>query len=154
MHPGISADVVDENGEVYASFGQVHPTVAKNYEVPKNTLYAEIDMDKLLALPEKRFNIKPVPKFPIVERDLAVVVKEQISNEDLTTAIKSACGKLFYGVKLFDIYRSSSLGEGMKSMAYNIRLSDENKTLTDEEVTEVIAKVLKALKFRYGASLR
>lgn len=154
LHPGISADVVDENGAVYASFGQVHPTVAKNYEVPKNTLYAEIDMDKLLALPEKRFNIKPVPKFPIVERDLAVVVKEQISNEDLTTAIKSACGKLFYDVKLFDIYRSASLGEGMKSMAYNIRLSDENKTLTDEEVTEVIAKVLKALKFRYGASLR
>ena len=85
---------------------------------------------------------------------MAVVVKEEISNGDLMAAIKSACGKLFYEVRLFDIYRSASLGQGVKSMAYNIKLSDENKTLTDEEVTDVMAKVLKALKFRYGASLR
>ncbi len=154
LHPGISADVVDEKGEVYASFGQIHPTVAKNYDLPKNTMFAEIDLDKLLALPEKRFVVKPVPKFPIVDRDLAIIVKEEITNEDLIKAIKSACGKLFYEVKLFDVYRNASLGQGMKSMAYNIRLSDENKTMTDEEVTEVVGKILKALKFRYGASLR
>lgn len=154
LHPGISADIVDASGEVYGFFGQVHPTVAKNYDIPKSSLYAEIDIDKLLSLPEKKFVIRPVPKFPIVDRDLAVVVKEEITNEDLENAIKSACGKHFYDVKLFDVYRSSSLGEGLKSMAYNIRLCDENKTLTDEEVTDTIAKVLKALKFRYGASLR
>ena len=154
LHPGVSADVVDDNGEIYASFGQVHPTVAKNYNIPKTSMFAEIDLDKLLTLPEKKFVIKQVPKFPIVDRDLAIVVKEEISNADLESAIRSACGKIFYDVKLFDVYRNKTLGDGLKSMAYNIRLANEDKTLTDEEVTETIAKVLKALKFRYGASLR
>ncbi len=154
LHPGVSADIVDENGEIYASFGQIHPTVAKNYNIPKTSMFAEIDLDKLLSLPEKKFVVKQVPKFPIVDRDLAIVVKEEISNSDLESAIKSACGKIFYEVKLFDVYRNKALGDGLKSMAYNIRLSNENKTLTDEEVTDTIAKVLKALKFRYGASLR
>ena len=154
LHPGISAGVVDGNGEVYASFGRIHPLVAKNYDLPKTTLYAEINLDKLIPYKDKTFVVKPISKFPIVERDLAIVVKDEISNADLMAAIKSACGKIFYEVKLFDIYRSADLGEGLKSMAYNIKLSDECKTLTDEEVTEVIGKVLKALKFRYGASLR
>ena len=154
LHPGISADIVDESGEVYGSFGQIHPLVGKNYDISKNVMYAEVNIDKLIPFAAKKFNVKPVSKFPIVERDIAVVVKEEISNGDLTAAIKSACGKLFYEVSLFDIYRSASLGEGVKSMAYNIKLSDENKTLTDQEVTDVIAKVLKALKFRYGATLR
>lgn len=154
LHPGVSADIVDDAGEVYGSFGQVHPIVAKNYDISKNTFYGEVNVDKLIPFAEKKFNVKPVSKFPIVERDLAVVVKEEISNGDLMAAIKSACGKLFYEVSLFDIYRSASLGDGVKSMAYNIKLSDENKTLTDEEVTDVMARVIKALKFRYGASLR
>ena len=145
---------MDESGNVYASFGQIHPLVAKNYELPKTTMYGEINLDKLIPYKDKKFVVKPVSKFPIVERDLAVVVKEEICNADLMAAIKSACGKIFYDVKLFDIYRSQALGAGLKSMAYNIKLADENKTLTDEEVTEVIGKVLKALKFRYGASLR
>ena len=154
LHPGVSADVVDEKGNKYAYFGQIHPKVAKNYDLPKSTYLAELDLDSLLKLPQKTFAVKPVPKFPIVERDLAIVVKENITNQDLENAIKSACGKLFYEVKFFDIYRNPSLGDGLKSMAYNIKLSDENKTLTDEQVTEVIGRVLKALKFRFGASLR
>ncbi len=153
LHPGVSADIVDENGKVYASFGQIHPVVAKNYGVPKSCMYGQINLDELLPFKDKTFVVKPVSKFPIVERDLAVVVKEEISNADLMAAIKSACGKIFYDVNLFDIYRSQALGEGYKSMAYNIKLSDD-KTLTDEEVTDVMAKVLKALKFRYGATLR
>ena len=154
LHPGRSADVVDENENVVATFGQIHPLVAKNYDLPKQTMYGEINLDLLLPYLEKHFMVKPVSKFPIVERDLAIVVKEEIANSDLIAAIKSACGKLFYEVKLFDIYRSQSLGEGVKSLAYNIKLSDENKTLTDQEVTDVMARVIKALKFRYGASLR
>ena len=103
---------------------------------------------------DKKCVVRPVCNGRIMVRDLAVVDKEESCNADLMAAIKSACGKIFYDVKLFDIYRSQALGAGLKSMAYNIKLADENKTLTDEEVTEVIGKVLKALKFRYGASLR
>lgn len=154
LHPGVSADIVDESGVIYGTFGQIHPLVAKNYDLPKTAMYGELNTDKLIPFMDKVFAVKPVSKFPIVERDIAVIVKEEIANADLMAAIKSACGKIFYDVKLFDIYRSSALGEGMKSLAYNIKLSDSEKTLTDQEVTDVIGKVLKALKFRYGATLR
>ncbi len=153
LHPGISADIYAGEDKI-GSFGQVHPVVAKNYEISEKALYAELDTDFLSKLSIKRYNVKPVPKFPIVERDLALVVDEDKTVEELSQAIKSACGKLFYDVKLFDIYRSENLGENKKSLAFNIKLSDENKTLTEEEVSQIINKVLKALSFRFGASLR
>ena len=98
--------------------------------------------------------MKPVPKYPVVERDLAVVVAEEVTAGQLLDAIKSACGKLFYGVKLFDIYRSQTLGENLKSMAFNIKLSDDSKTLKEDEVNAVINKVIKSLGFRYNAKIR
>jgi phenylalanyl-tRNA synthetase beta chain len=153
LHPGISADIVCGE-KVIGHFGQVHPIVAKNFDISSKTIYGEISSDFLATMPEKRFVVKAVPKYPVVERDLAVVVDERVSTEELIEAIKSACGKLLFGVKLFDIYRSSNLGEGKKSMAFNIKLSDESKTLTDEEVSKVINKALKSLTFRFGASLR
>lgn len=154
LHPGVSADIIDEQGNKYGTFGQIHPLVAKNYDLPKTVMYGELNLDALIPFKDKKYSLKPISKFPIVERDIAIVVKEEIANADLMAAIKSACGKIFYEVKLFDIYRSAALGEGMKSLAYNIKLSDSEKTLTDQEVTEIVGKVLKALKFRYGATLR
>ena len=98
--------------------------------------------------------IFPISKFPIVERDLAIVVSEDKTNEEISNAIKSACGGLFYSVDLFDIYRSESIGIGFKSMAYKIKLSDDAKTLTEQDVQSVINKILKALQFRCEAKLR
>lgn len=154
LHPGISADIFNNEGTKIASFGQVHPQVLKNYDISGNVYYGEICVEELCDLPEKKYNVKPVPKFPVVDRDLAFVVKENVTIGDLLAGIKSACGKLFYSTKLFDIYRSVQLGEGMKSVAFNIRLSDENKTLTEEEVNSVVNKIIKSLSFRYGAEIR
>ena len=136
------------------SFGKIHPQVAKNYDLPKDIYYAELDDDYLLKYSEKKVTMKSISKYPIVERDLAVVVDSQITNEDLMKSIKSACGNLYYDAKLFDVYRSDAIGENKKSMAYNIKLSDLNKTLTDEEVSKVINKVLKTLSYKFGATLR
>jgi len=153
LHPGISADYVCGD-EVIASFGKVHPVVAKNYELPENVFYAEINTEFLAKLSEKRYNVKAISKFPIVDRDLAVVVDENVTCGEMIESIKSSCGKLCYDVSLFDIYRSETLGENKKSMAFNIRLSDVEKTLTEEDVSAVMKKVLKALTFKFGASLR
>lgn len=153
LHPGISAEFVC-GGKVVACFGKVHPVVVKNYDLPQNIFYAELDTDYLATLPEKRYNVKPISKFPIVDRDLAVVVDEEISCGDLVASIKSSCGKLYYDVSLFDVYRSEALGVGKKSMAFNIKLSDLEKTLTEEDVFAVMKKVLKALTFKFGATLR
>lgn len=153
LHPGVSADIMDGNTKV-GSFGKIHPQIAKNYDLPKDIYYAELDDDYLLKYSEKKITMKSISKYPIVERDLAVVVDSQITNEDLMKSIKSVCGNLYYDAKLFDVYRSDAIGENKKSMAYNIKLSDMNKTLTDEEVSKVINKVLKTLSYKFGATLR
>ena len=97
---------------------------------------------------------KEISKYPVVERDIAVVVDEKVTNGELVAAIKSACGKIFYDVNLFDVYRSDALGEAKKSMAYKIMFMSEDKTLTGEEINSAVNKVLKSLEFRYGAKLR
>ena len=129
LHPGISADIIAE-GKVIGSFGQIHPIVAKNYDLPDNVFYAEIDDDYLASLPAKKIEAKEISKYPIVERDLAVVVDENVTAKEMLETIKSSCGKLFYKVNIFDIYRNKNLGENKKSIAFNVKLSDMNKTLT------------------------
>lgn len=154
LHPGISADILTKNGEIFGSFGKIHPTVQKNYDLKDDVYYAEINLDLIQNYLDKSIKIKPISKFPIVERDLALVVAEEKTNQEISSAIKSACGTLFYSVELFDIYRSEAIGKGFKSMAYNIKLSSDEKTLAEQEVQAVINKVLKALEFRCGAKLR
>lgn len=154
LHPGISADLTLPDGIVFASFGKIHPTVQKNYDIKDSVYYAEINMDLIDSYLDKVVKVKPISKFPIVERDIAIVVDEEKSNEEISSAIKSACGKLYYSVDLFDIYRSEAIGLNKKSMAYKIKLSDDEKTLTEQDVQQIINKVLKALEFRCGAHLR
>ncbi len=154
LHSGVSADIVAEDGKVVGWFGKIHKNVLKNYEISQDVYYGELDTDYLSSLPEKKYETKEISKFPPVERDIAVVVDEKVSNAELVSAIRSACGKLFFDVSLFDVYRSSALGEGKKSMAYKIVFMSEDKTLTGDEINNLTNKVLKSLAFRYGAELR
>lgn len=153
LHPGISADIF-VNGVKVGCLGKVHPLVCKNYELPNESFYAELNTSLLSTMPEKKIVLKQVSKYPNVERDLAVVVDESVEVGQMLDAIKSACGNLFFDASLFDVYRSESLGQNKKSLAFNIILSDSNKTLTDEEINRVINKILKSLQFRFGAVLR
>ncbi len=155
LHPGVSADVVDEaTGKVVGSFGKVHRQVLKNYEISQDVYYGEVDIDFLTSLPEKRFETKDVSKYQSVERDIAVVVDENVTNEELMSAIKSACGKIFYDVELFDVYRNASLGDNKKSVAYKITFLSNEKTLTSDEINSAFNKVVRSLEFRFGAKLR
>ena len=154
LHSGVSADIIAEDGKVIGWFGKVHKTVLKNYDINQDVFYAELDTDYLSQLQDKKYATKEISKYPVVERDIAVVVDEKITNGELMSAIKSACGKIFFDVNLFDVYRHSSLGENKKSMAYKILFMSEEKTLTSEEINQVMNKVLKGLDFRYGAKLR
>ena len=153
LHPGISADIFVA-GQKVGHFGKLHPSVIRSYELPANSYYGEICTSALIDLPEKKIELKQVSKFPNVARDLAVVVDEEVEAGAMVDAIKSACGNLYFDCSLFDVYRSDALGKGKKSLAFNIILSDLNKTLTDEEIARVMNKVLKALSYRFGAVLR
>ena len=150
----MSADIIASDGKKVGWFGKVNKKVLKNYDIAEDVYYAELDTDYLSQLPEKTYATKEISKFPIVERDIAVVVDEKVTNGELISAIKSACGKHFVECELFDVYRSESLGVNKKSLAYKIRLVSEEKTLTADEINSVIKKVLKSLEFRFGAKLR
>ncbi|MBP3619668.1 MAG: phenylalanine--tRNA ligase subunit beta, partial [Clostridia bacterium] len=154
LHSGVSADIVDAEGKVVGWFGKVHKTVLKNYGIGQDVYYAELDTDYLASLPEKKYATKEISKYPVVSRDIAVVVDENVTNAELVSCIKSACGKVFFDVELFDIYRSDALGQGKKSMAYKILFMSEEKTLTGDEIQSVVNKVLKSLQYRCGAVLR
>ncbi len=154
LHSGVSADIVSADGKIIGWFGKVHKAVLKNYDINQDVYYGEIDTDYLAGLPEKQYETKEISKFPAVERDIAVVVDEKVTNEELMSAIKSACGKIFFDVELFDVYRNEVLGAGKKSMAYKIVFMSEEKTLTGEEISSAVKKVLKSLEFRFGAKLR
>lgn len=153
LHPGMSADLILENGLCFASFGKVHPKVASSYEIPENTYYAELNCDIIATLKEKEFNVKKISKFPIIERDLALVAEENVTAGDIQKIIEQTMGKNFYSCKLFDIYRGKNL-EGKKSLAFNLKFLSDEKTLTDEEINHTINKILKRLSENLNVVLR
>lgn len=153
LHPGISADIFDNN-ILIGSFGLVHPKVCKNFEILNHTLYAEINLDKLVKYGKKVNFAKSLSKFPAVDRDLAVVCDEKTTIENIMQSVEKSCGNLFLDAKVFDIYRNEALGVGKKSVAFSFRLQPYDKTLVDEEINKIVQKVLKDLKYKCGAELR
>ena len=151
-HPGRKA--VMRAGETkLAALGEIHPDVAARFDIGRRVYVAEVDLDALMPLEQDFYGIKPLPKFPAVSRDIAVVVDEAVGAGAMMDAIRKAAQKTLEDVKLFDIYRGEKLGAGRKSVAYAITLRAPDRTLTDEEINATMDKVLKALK-EFGAELR
>ena len=119
----------------------------------KRRVRVEIDLDALMPMEKDFYGVKPLPKFPAVSRDIAVVVDESVGAGTMMDAIRRAAAKTLEDVRLFDIYRGEKLGRGKKSIAYAITLRAPDRTLTDEEINSTMDKVLKALA-AFGAELR
>ena len=154
MHPGQTAAFSLEDGTPFAFCGTAHPTVAQNYEIDVPVYFAQINFDALLVQATLNRNYKTLPKFPAINRDIAVVVKNSITHGELLTVIEKAGGKLLRKVALFDIYEGANLPDGHKSMAYNLTLRADDRTLTDEDATKAITKILTALEKDFDAKLR
>ena len=152
-HPGRCAKV-SIDGEDIGYIGQLHPLVAKNYGMDCEIYCAEINFTKLFALQLPEPTYVPLPKYPSVTRDIAVVCDEAITAADAEDVMVSAAGKLLRSVRLFDIYRGTGVAEGKKSMAYSLELRADDRTLTDTDSEQVMSKVLKALEEKLGAVLR
>lgn len=155
LHPGISADIIDTKTQtIVGSFGKVHPKVCKNFELINNTYYGELNLDYLACLEEKKHCVKMLSKFPAVDRDLAIVCNEDVTIKQILDSVKKSCGTLYHSSNVFDIYRSETLGENKKSIAFSFKLVSYDKTLTDEEINQTVNKILKDLKYKCGAELR
>jgi phenylalanyl-tRNA synthetase beta chain len=152
LHPNISADIYIADTFV-ASFGLVHPKVAANFDFNKQVYVADINVDVLLSLGKAPFKFQPLSKFPPVLRDFALVMDESVAAQDILDCIKANC-PLSDSVTLFDVYRSSTLGENKKSLAVSVSFLDRNKTLADSDIEKQIAKCLAVLSANFGAVLR
>ena len=151
-HPGRKA-VMCVDGVQIAALGEIHPDVAAAFDIKSRVYIAEIDLDVLRPLEKEFYGIRPLPKYPSVSRDIAVVVDESVGAGTLMEAVRKAAGKTLETIKLFDIYRGNQLGEGKKSLAYTLTLRASDRTLTDEEINGIMDKVLKCL-VEYNAELR
>ncbi len=152
LHPGRAADIFLD-GEKIGFLGQVHPAVAKAYDVPE-TYVAELNLAALLTAEVAPLVYQNVSKFPSVSRDIAMLVAEKISNQEITAVIAKAAGKFLTDVKLFDVYQGANIESGQKSMAYSLTFVNPEATLTDDEINRGMEKVTKALAENFAAVIR
>ena len=153
FHPGRCARV-SIGGVDVGVMGQVHPLVAQNYGIDTDVYCAELNFSQMMQLQLPDATYTPLPKYPTVSRDLALVCDEAVTVAQAEDVITAAAGKLLRNVKLFDIYRGVGVAEGKKSMAFSLELRADDRTLTDTDSEAVVNKVLEALKEQLDAVLR
>jgi phenylalanyl-tRNA synthetase beta chain len=151
MHPGQTAKIY-YNDEVVGFLGKVHPTREKEYDV-KNVFVFELDLEKLINMKSPFLSYTTIPKFPGITRDIALVVDQTQTAGELKDIIVSAGGKLLKEVNVFDVYVGDKVPENKKSVAFTLKYSDPERTLTDDEVNQVHENVVAALQSA-GVELR
>ncbi len=152
-HPGRCAYVYS-GSDIVGVFGQVHPLAAKNFGVDGELYCAELSFDELLLAQGPDPEYAPLPKFPAVTRDIAVVCDETVTVGALESAIRKGAKGLLKDAALFDIYRGKNLGEGRKSVAFSLTLRADDRSLTGEEADADVKSILEALEKDCGAVLR
>ena len=152
LHPGITADIIC-NGQVIGYVGKLSHEVSEELSLVKDVFIGEINYDLLKASFHHTMRYAPISEFPDVVRDFAFVCDEAVTCGEIEESIKKSC-KHVTAVKLFDIFRGAQIGEGKKSMAFNVVISPDNKAFSDKEVEKFTQKILKDLEFKLGVSLR
>ena len=153
LHPGRQAQVT-AGGKCLAVLGEIHPDTAAAFEIEGRPLLAQIDLAQLFALANLKVLYQPLPKYPAMVRDLAVLVDAGQEIGPMLEAIASAGGSLVRSVKLFDIYQNDSLGQGKMSVAFSITMLNPERTLKYEEAQKAFDKIVRSLEYRFGAVLR
>jgi phenylalanyl-tRNA synthetase beta chain len=157
-HPGKCASILIGNDNV-GIMGELHPLVRQQYDLPDPTqsgpiLAAEFKLDSIMPRIPERYNIDPIPAFPPVLEDLAIVLDEQIPAAQVVNVIKIAGKRVVKHVELFDVYRGEQIGAGKKSLAYGITYQSPDRTLTDKEVAKVRNRIIRSLENELDAVLR
>jgi phenylalanyl-tRNA synthetase beta chain len=153
LHPGRKASISFKGREV-GYMGEVHPDALDNYDIGTRTYLAVIDMNVITEVAVLTRSFKPVPKYPAVNRDIALLVKQDILVGQIEFLIKQRGGKLLESYKLFDVYQGEQIEEGYKSVAYSLTFRAEDHTLLEAEVSTSVTKILKGLEFELGVTIR
>lgn len=152
-HPGRAANIC-VGKDTIITFGEIHPIVQENYGIGEKVYLAEIHTDKILKYAAKEKKYTPIPKYPAVERDIAIIVDEEVEVGEIERVISKKCRKVLEELKLFDVYRSEKLGENKKSVAYAIKFRAEDRTLTEDEINNYMATIINDLEKELKANLR
>ncbi|MCL2513506.1 MAG: phenylalanine--tRNA ligase subunit beta [Oscillospiraceae bacterium] len=143
-HPGRTAEIT-KGGKRISVLGEIHPAVSENYELRVKVYAAEIDFETLSELRNLEKLYKPLPKYPAVTRDLALICDKGCTVLKLSRIISEAAGNTLEDISLFDIYEGEQVESGKKSAAFSLKFRSAEKTLTDEEVDAAIGRALAAL---------
>ena len=152
-HPGRTA-LVYSGDTLLGVFGEIHPLIADRYGFDEDVFCAELDFDALFASRGGEPVYRPLPRFPAVTRDLAVVCRAEVTVAELETAIRRGGKQFLSRVTLFDIYTGTGIPEGCKSVAFALELRAEDRNLTGEEADADMRDILEELKRSCGATLR
>ncbi|SHJ61361.1 phenylalanine--tRNA ligase subunit beta [Tepidibacter formicigenes] len=153
FHPGRCANIV-YNDNIVGVFGELHPDVLENYDINTRMYAGELDFELLLTFARDNKTYKPLPKYPAITRDIALLVKDEVFVKEIEDVIKENSKGLVESFKLFDVYKGAQIEEGYKSVAYSIVYRSKDKTLTDEEVNKVHDNIVKELSEKINANLR
>jgi phenylalanyl-tRNA synthetase beta chain len=154
FHPGKCARLLVGEHRM-GVFGELHPQVHEQYDFsPSPVLAADLNLDLLVSLIPERYEMQPVPAFPPVLEDLALVVDENIPAGRVAEVIMLAGGRMVTDTVLFDVYRGDQIGKGKKSLAYSLTYQSTDKTLTDHDVSQIRQRIIRRLEQELGAILR
>ncbi len=153
LHPGQSADIrIDGKGIGF--LGQIHPAVAEEYGLIKRVFILELDLTAIFPLRRADVLFEALPKFPALERDLALVLSAEIPAREVAAKIETITGHLVETVELFDVYQGEQVPVGQRSLAFKLVYRSKERTLTDQEVNQLQTELLMKLHAEYGATVR
>lgn len=152
LHPTRSATLT-MGRETVGAVGEIHPDVQEAFGVAQRVAVLELDLGVLLAREPRPVQWKPVSRYPSSDIDLAFVAPDEVAAERIDKALRQGAGRLLADLELFDVYRGSSLGDGVRSLAYRLRLQADDRTLTDAEVADVRRACIAAAT-KAGGTLR
>ena len=154
LHPGRTA-FIKSNGQQIGILGELSYEVIDEYDLVKGTTIFELRFDKLIEnMQKKENNYQPLPKFPAVNRDLAIVLDRDIPTAQIDKIMKKAGGTLLEDIDLFDLYEGDQIDSDKKSLAFNLKFRSNERTLRDKEVNEVFNEIVESLKEKVGAEIR
>ncbi len=148
MHPGQSA-VISVNNDIVGIIGKIHPKVET-----EDVYILEIDLDRLLAKKVGKMKYKEISKFPNIKKDLSIVVDKNISAQEIGMKIKKTAGSMLEAYEVFDVYTGKGIDENKRSISFALTFGKQDRTLTDEEINEVMNKIIASLEKDLKAELR
>ena len=148
MHPGQSAKILLDREEI-GIIGRVHPNISSD-----DIFVCEMSVSKLYSKTIKPLKYKEISKYPIVEKDVAFVVKKDVPSDTIKNQIRKSGGRLLSSIEVFDVYVGDKVASDEKSIAYNLKFEDQTRTLTEEEVMASFNKIIKDVEEQLNAKVR